>query len=392
MQKHTTKKRPSLRLARNPVYKPTGTEEAKSRGDEYFRATVETMLDPFVMLEAIRDPASVQAGPIRDFLIVYANNAACQTAQMTREEMVGRRLLESMPGQVSSGLFDRFCQVVETGQPLILDGLEFEMDEEHGFFILDIRGTRFKDGLTLTWRDVTERVGMEEDLAEVQSRLAESVESERKKLASLLHDGPVQDLYAIDYQLHGLEQSGMSDEGKIALSVIQELLHQTIGTLLTTVGELRPQVLAPFGLKAAIQSNIRCFSDRNPCIQVAQDLDEDRQLLTEPLRLGLFRIYEKVIDNIERHARATRITVSLKIDLEQVLLSVTDNGVGFNTPGRWVTFTRAGRLGLASALDQARRLGGEMRIDSHPGSGTRVTVTWAFKNALPGHLPPSAWQ
>jgi signal transduction histidine kinase len=228
---------------------------------------------------------------------------------------------------------------------------------------------------------------MKADLAEVQRRLVERIETERLQLARLLHDGPVQDLYAIDYQLHGLIPDELDAKNLESLNVVQGMLHRVIRTLLNTVGELRPVTLNPFGLNAAILSHIHRFKETFPQARIDLDLDEDRQNLPEPLRLGLFRIYQQLIHNIEQHAKATCVSIVLKIREYEVVLSVADNGVGFEVPDRLVTYARAGQLGLASALEQAQRLDGQMQIDSHPGSGTRVTITCALKTPCQAACP-----
>ena len=130
-------------------------EEAYRRQEELFRASVETMLDSFGIYTALRDAD----GQIVDFRIEYVNQAACDNNRMTREEQIGRGLLEILPAHRDIGLFDDYCRVVETGQPLAREMLLYS-DVYNGQQLdraFDIRVTKLGDGFAAAWRDVTER-------------------------------------------------------------------------------------------------------------------------------------------------------------------------------------------------------------------------------------------
>lgn len=117
------------------------------------RGTLESLLDPHILLSALRD----DAGRIVDFIFADANDAACQYNKMPREKLIGARLLQLLPKHRDTGLFSAYCNVVETGTPLILNDYLYPHDifEEPRFY--DIRGAKADDSLSYTWRDVTER-------------------------------------------------------------------------------------------------------------------------------------------------------------------------------------------------------------------------------------------
>ncbi len=330
------------------------------------------LLDPFVILQAVRDPQ----GKIVDLRFQYGNQAALEMITCQDEQVLGVSWMQIAPEPVTRSLFDYYCQVVETGQPLVLDdfALEDSLAGKDPRRVIDLRATRQGDGLAVTWRDLTRRKQVESELSEVQTRLGERIEDERRKLASKLHDGPVQDLYALDYQLHGLALDLNETHTNEKLKEVQVLLHQVIDVLLDTVGDLRPTSLAPFGLTAAILSHIHRYKERHPETKVQLDLDEDGQLLTEGLRLGLYRIYQEILRNIEHHANASYLAINLHLSAKQVCLVIEDNGIGFAVPERLVTLVRLGHYGLASIQEQAQRLGGEASITSQLNEGTRVTV------------------
>ncbi len=124
-------------------------------------ATLDTLLDPHVILDAVRN----KQGQITDFVFTDANEAACGYNKMTREQLVGRSLLELLPAHTSSGLFDLYRQALESNHPLVLDDYVYPHEihaEERRY---DIRAVKVGDALSYTWRDVTERHRLTQRLA-----------------------------------------------------------------------------------------------------------------------------------------------------------------------------------------------------------------------------------
>ncbi|HEY9641904.1 MAG TPA: PAS domain S-box protein, partial [Coleofasciculaceae cyanobacterium] len=143
--------------------------------EERFRTSIETMLDCFGIYTAIRD----QQGQILDFRVQFVNQAACLNNQMSAEEQLGKGLCELLPAHRTSGLFDEYCQVVETGQPLVKNALFYE--DQYGqrqlIRAFDIRTAKLGDGFVATWRDVTEQHQVEDKLRSSEARLRSILEN-----------------------------------------------------------------------------------------------------------------------------------------------------------------------------------------------------------------------
>jgi PAS domain S-box-containing protein len=137
--------------------------------EERFRTAVENMLDCFAIYRAVRN----DQGHIIDFTAEYINDAACTTSQMTREEHLSRSLCDLLPTHRSSGLFDEYCQVVETGQPLIKENVIYEdqFGQQRLSKVFDIQVAKYGDGYVAAWRDVTQRKRTETNLRESEQLL-----------------------------------------------------------------------------------------------------------------------------------------------------------------------------------------------------------------------------
>ena len=137
------------------------------------RATTGALLDPQVLLEAARD----SSGHVVDFLFTEVNQATCDCLGLSREELIGRGVLETMPG-IKDALFPDCLRCLDTGEPLRLDGFSYDSEGRLDTRRYDLRVTRATSkSLVLTWRDVTDRFHAAELIAGSEARLRASVDS-----------------------------------------------------------------------------------------------------------------------------------------------------------------------------------------------------------------------
>jgi two-component system sensor histidine kinase UhpB len=226
--------------------------------------------------------------------------------------------------------------------------------------------------------NISDRKEIESELDEVRRRLMDSQERERLRLAQELHDGPVQDLYGVTYQIESLRDFLGTNKTNDEINDVQSLLRKVTQSLREICGDLRPPALAPFGLEKAIRSHADQFRQEYPQIGLSLELFPDNQLLPEAVRLALFRIYQHLLINVVRHANATQVWVRFKHVDDQVILEIEDDGVGFRLPLRWIDFVRDGHLGLAGVAERAEAIGGGLEVKTAPGQGTLVRVKAFF--------------
>jgi two-component system, NarL family, sensor kinase len=207
-------------------------------------------------------------------------------------------------------------------------------------------------------------------LSEQRQRLvAEALtaeERERRELAQELHDGPIQNLLAAR---HDLDMAARADPAG-AEARAHEAITATVAELRGAVSDLHPYLLEQAGLAAAIAQNARLAAERAG-LKLELDLAEGEP---GPNDRAVLRCTSELLANVARHARAARVSVSLRHEAEVDRVQVRDDGVGFD-PAAATATVRAGHIGLASLRERAEALGGALTLESAPGAGTVATVT-----------------
>jgi PAS domain S-box-containing protein len=229
--------------------------------------------------------------------------------------------------------------------------------------------------------NITEQKRLELEMSELNSRLQNSMELERLRLAQELHDNPMQSLYSAIYRIEELRNMA-EPKFKEALGDVKQHIQNVLQDLRATAKELRPPTIFNFGLENAIRSHANDIVEKHPNLNIYLSLAHDRQILPEKVRLALFRIFQQSIANVIRHSKATEVHVRFSFDAEEAHLEITDNGKGFEVPVNWIDFVRQGHYGLAGAAERANTLGGVFKVKSAPGKSTTIQVTIPWKDSL----------
>ena len=231
---------------------------------------------------------------------------------------------------------------------------------------------------------------LENNQSEFQ-RLGRSVyrvqEDERRRIARELHDGIGQNLTALKHQMAmALSQLGPGqDRLRAGMMASIELCSQTLEDTRQLSRLLRPQVLDDLGLEAALRWLSRTIEgDGGPRIE----LEVDALPPLEPeLQTLLFRISQEALANVVRHARASEVMLRLATRAGRVLLTIWDDGVGFD-PQLAASAASAGRsAGLVGMRERARLYGGELQIESGADTGTWLRASIPLPAAAPERSP-----
>lgn len=224
-------------------------------------------------------------------------------------------------------------------------------------------------------RDITERKRNEERMKELSRHLVVVQESARRKLSGELHDRTSPNLAAIGVNLDIIavtmtsEQSPMLSE---RLADIRALIEDTAASIREISSDLRPPVLDHGGLLAALDSYTKQFQRRTGIV-VRVDGGQSDTRLTPELESALFRLAQEALTNCAKHSHAKSINLALCLDGASVILTVSDNGIGFD-PELLGKATHAGGLGILTMREMAEFLGGKFSIESTPCKGTQVRI------------------
>lgn len=218
----------------------------------------------------------------------------------------------------------------------------------------------------------SDRPALEE--LQLQSHFMENVEYERLRLAQELHDGPLQELYSVYYQLLEADKDRDHRGKGNSLESVSKTVLGLIAQLRSISENLRPPTLAPYGLEKAIRSHQQELLKAAPDLKIELDLKPDGRLLKEQVRLALFRIYQHASSNVIRHAKAKQLKIFFTYNEEEIILEISDDGCGFDPPQRLEDLMEIGHFGLVGTAERARAVGGIFQIKSMPGKGTLMRV------------------
>ncbi|GAA3076162.1 GAF domain-containing sensor histidine kinase [Pseudonocardia yunnanensis] len=208
-------------------------------------------------------------------------------------------------------------------------------------------------------------------------------ETERRRLAGDIHDGISQRLVSLGYHLDAAAGTLRSDPAYAEQQLIlaRELADITVDEARIAIGGLRPPVLDDLGLAGGLTSLSRTVPDLD-CELILGD-----ERLPEHVEIALYRIAQEALQNVQKHARATRVELRFAVREGTVRLEVSDDGCGFDTgvggfSGRDLQPEASG-YGMRSMTERAELVGGTLTVRSRPGSGTTVTVTVPATPAVP---------
>lgn len=337
-------------------------------------AVFDTLVDPLVVLRSVRD----DRGQVIDLRYAAANHAACAYTGLPKEELVGSTLLELLPGQAATGLFDLYVRVLETGEPLVLDDHPYLSELRGEERLFDIRAVRTDDSLVYTWRDVTDR--LERDRARARVLSMEALADERDRVARDLHDGAIQEVYGTALSLRAIAAEA-PDHIRRQLGPIIDAQDTIIRHLRATVLGLTRPDLGEMSVTTLVTRTVT-EAERSlgfvPDVRLQGNLDAvDDPLLIEHLLLSL----REMLSNVARHAEARSVEVAVVASPGAVEVAVSDDGVGLDE-------ATAKGYGLSNLAKRAGLLGGVFSITGRAGGG--ACARWRVPRGPLGRIMSSA--
>ena len=322
----------------------------------------------------------------------YVNKAFARALGLSPSEIIGKTIWDVFPKEEADKRYAALKEVFESGREKVIEVRVPKPDKDQ-FCITTIKPILEEGGRVLSVicssKDITGRKQAEEEIRQLLqsvkeqreelralgARLSEVEEDERRRLSGELHDRVGQNLTALGINLNILRNQLPAEAAGKAGKVLEDSLRlvvRTVEDIRNVMAELRPPLLDEYGLPAALRWYGKQFSERTGLNTVVEG-GETMSRLQPEIEIALFRITQEALTNVAKHGRASRVTVTLEEVDERTILTIADNGAGFD-PKASQPAGAGTKWGLILIRERAEVVGGQVRIDSGPGKGTRIVV------------------
>lgn len=326
----------------------------------------EDMLKQLSDLKYALDEASIVAVTDRAGKIHYVNDRFCEISGYSRDELMGRdhRIINS--GHHGKAFMKELWRTIGSGK--VWRGEIKNRAKNGNYYWVDTTIVPFlnEEGKPYQYlsirHEVTARKQAEEELQLLLSQMMRIQEEERRRFSRDLHDGIGQSLFSLLISVDAVLASGSHDH----LNKIREQIANLMADVRGLAWEMRPSVLDDLGVIPALRTYMDAYS-KHYGIQVAFSSNLKRRLNIQE-ETTIYRIIQEALTNVGRYADVSEAAVDVRDNGTHVEISIEDKGKGFVRDG-----SKEG-VGLFSMEERARAIGGELRIRSVPGEGTRVSL------------------
>ncbi|MBO6573931.1 MAG: PAS domain S-box protein [Rhodothermales bacterium] len=338
-----------------------------------------------VRLSEIRFRSLFEASPDAIFveseegIVLDANPAACELHGAEREWLVGRSVEELVPPRFRREVGISFRQLVE-GSLTRGEGFSMRKDGKSVPIEFSVGRTVYgeQSALLLHVRDISKRKAQEALIRKLGSYRQSAIEKERARISREVHDVLGQALTGLRFDISRLgRQVGPEYESHIVEA--NGAIDAIIDDVRRISAELRPGILDDLGIAAAVEWQAKALGNRSG---IEVELDIEHALQSDPERsTALFRVCQEMMTNVARHAKASKMWVSLSKTDEKLLLRVADDGKGLDLGSD--SETERVSLGLLGIRERLQPWGGTFELRENEPRGTVAVATLPLNDAHP---------
>lgn len=321
--------------------------------------------------------------------IVMANKAFCRLFGVRVEEVLGKEmrqvgqqqldikelgnlLADVIPLKSDFTDLEVTCAMPNLGRrTLLLSGRRLLLDGDAVRRILVVLSD-----ITVHRKQQQAIVRSRERLRELTERLMMTEENERRRIGTAVHDSVGQALAFVKREIAGLAKK-CPESMQNSFGDIQQRVNEAIRETRNLTFELSNPTLRMFGIDAAVEEILEYYARREKW-RFTFESDEKAKPLSEHLKILVYRSVRELITNIAKHAAASEVKVRSFRRGKELELTVEDDGRGFEMDPSQAVSPRPGGLGLPSIRERLVYFSGELKVDSEPGRGTRVTIKVPF--------------
>jgi PAS domain S-box-containing protein len=320
---------------------------------------------------AVLDTVRSAQGEIVDFTYRLTNSVI---ERMAGQNLLGQSCLELYPELQTMGLFEKMKEVADTGQSVDIEQ-NYQVNSNTYWFRITI--APIPDGVVAGVEDITSRKRIEKENMQLRLQrqkellhaILDAQEEERRRISESLHNGVGQILYATKLNLDQINVDTLplsAEQLKLAKLKTEQLLIEAIKETRHVSHELIPLLLDEYGLAVAMADFCKRFSHTG--LHLACYGLEER--LPKQVEMVIYRIAQELVNNIVKHAKATRARIEVYRKKGRIIIEAQDNGKGF------VLKQAENGIGLRTIYDRTKLFDGKVEIESSLGKGTLITVSF----------------
>lgn len=327
-----------------------------------------------VLIEAMNEGALTLT---KDKTILYANQSFAHMVKCPLEQVTGGSFRRFLSAEDRTSLRLRLQRASKSGTKLQVqlkagDGSQVPVQ----ISIQRLAKNGFKQApFALVVTDMSEARRTEAQLRALSQRIVQVQETERGRVALELHDHVTQLLIGVLYRSQALADNLTARDGAAKREAIKlrEMIGETVAEVERISHNLRPSILDQLGLIDVLRATSSEFAARTGVVVKLADLFLATRLPAD-IELAFYRIFQETLKNVEQHARAHHVTVTLAEQGACVSLTIKDDGVGFAAEQHAARRKSRGILGLVGMRERAVAMGGTLTVKSGPRAGTEIEV------------------